>query len=92
MNNPEMLVNIKKEKINRKKTRKDPIKIDEKNNPNLTTIASTITNGNTNNDNLQTTNTINTISTENNKFEKDNNAKNNIIKKESKKKNKKINK
>ena len=85
MYNPEMLINTKAkfiEKKNRKQTRKESaLKINEQN-QNMTTIASTITT-NTNNENLLTSNTI-----ASNDAKKDS-AKNNILKLDSKKKNKK---
>ncbi len=86
MNNPEMLVNIRKlvEKKTKKVARKDSTIKNIDQNQNMTTIASTISNTNTN-ENLLTVN-----STSNNEVKKDKESvKNGILRKESKKKNKK---
>ena len=86
MNNPEKLVNIRKlvEKKTKKVARKDSAIKNIEQNQNMTTIASTISNTNTN-ENLLTVN-----STSNNEVKKDKESvKNGILRKESKKKNKK---
>ena len=87
--NPDMLVNTKAKMVDkkiRKPNRKDSIRTSEQN-QNMTTIASTVTNTNSNNENLLT---LNTISSTEAKKEKDGakNNKNNVVRKESKKKNK----
>ena len=82
MNNPNMLVSIRNkiDKKNRNKTRKESTNKNNEQNTNMTTIASTITNTNTNNDNVMT---VNTVSSEAN--QENENFKNNILKKENKK-------
>ena len=90
MNNPNMLTSTRNrnDKKTRKQTRMESSSKNNEQNTNMTTIASTTTNTNTNNDNLIT---VNTISSET-KQEREN-AKNNMIKKENKKKDKiKLNK
>jgi chromosome segregation ATPase len=85
MNNPEKLVNIRKlvEKKTKKVARKDSTIKNIDQNQNMTTIASTISNTNTN-ENLLTVNTTS------NEVKKDKESvKNGILRKESKKKNKK---
>jgi len=89
MNNPEMLINKNNKKFMEKKakkqTRKEVSNKNQDQNQNLTTIASTISNTNTNNnDNLLT---VNTLSTSEDKKDKES-AKNIILKRETKKKNK----
>ena len=82
MNNPNMLISIKtrNDKRIKKQARKESTNKNNEQNANMTTIASTITNINTNNENLMT---VNTVSSETNQ-EKEN-VKNNILKKENKK-------